>query len=271
MFKIGEFSKLVRVSPRMLRHYEKCGLLTPAEIDRFTGYRLYSAAQIPLLTRIITLRDMGFGVDDIEALLPSFGDVKVMREALSKKQGEIHAAILSEQNKLEKIAAISGKLETECLFMVHEVEFKSLPAVHVLSLREIIKSPEDETMLWIKLGEFAKNNGIDPNVCGYSVYHDDEYKETDVDVEISIPVPAFGKDDGNFVFKELSAMPSAATIRFSGSYEGYNEAMEKLALWIESNDYEVSGSVRGHSVVFPGEDVPMEDYLTELQVPVKKR
>ena len=60
LFKIGEFSKLVRVSPRMLRHYEKCGLLNPAEIDRFTGYRQYSAAQIPLLTNIVTLRDLGF-------------------------------------------------------------------------------------------------------------------------------------------------------------------------------------------------------------------
>lgn len=65
MFKIGDFSKLVRVSPRMLRHYEKCRLLYPAEIDKFTGYRQYSAAQIPLLTNIVTLRDLGFSIDEI--------------------------------------------------------------------------------------------------------------------------------------------------------------------------------------------------------------
>ena len=65
MFKIGEFSKLVRVSPRMLRHYEKCGILYPAEIDKFTGYRGYSAGQIPLVQRIITLRDMGFSIEEI--------------------------------------------------------------------------------------------------------------------------------------------------------------------------------------------------------------
>jgi DNA-binding transcriptional MerR regulator len=62
MFKIGEFSKMVRVTSRMLRHYEKCGLLTPTEIDRFTGYRMYTAMQIPILYRIVQLRDMGFGV-----------------------------------------------------------------------------------------------------------------------------------------------------------------------------------------------------------------
>ena len=38
MLKIGEFSKLSRVSVRMLRHYDEIGLLKPAEIDRFTEY-----------------------------------------------------------------------------------------------------------------------------------------------------------------------------------------------------------------------------------------
>ena len=44
MLKIGEFSKLSRVSVRMLRHYDEMGLLRPAEIDRFTDYRYYQRA-----------------------------------------------------------------------------------------------------------------------------------------------------------------------------------------------------------------------------------
>ena len=42
MLKIGEFSKLSRVSVRMLRHYDEIGLLKPAETDRFTDYRYYT-------------------------------------------------------------------------------------------------------------------------------------------------------------------------------------------------------------------------------------
>ncbi len=41
MFRIGEFSKLVQVSIRMLRYYDEVGLLTPAEVDKWTGHRLY--------------------------------------------------------------------------------------------------------------------------------------------------------------------------------------------------------------------------------------
>lgn len=44
MLKIGEFSKLSRVSVRMLRHYDDIGLLTPAYIDRFTDYRAITAS-----------------------------------------------------------------------------------------------------------------------------------------------------------------------------------------------------------------------------------
>ena len=48
MLKIGEFSKLSRISVRMLRHYDEIGLLRPAEIDRFIGRissRSYAASR----------------------------------------------------------------------------------------------------------------------------------------------------------------------------------------------------------------------------------
>mgnify|MGYP000023241084 CR=1 FL=1 len=45
MLKIGEFSKLTRISIRMLRHYDEIGLLVPENVDEFTGYRYYSEEQ----------------------------------------------------------------------------------------------------------------------------------------------------------------------------------------------------------------------------------
>ena len=53
MFKIGEFSKFSQVTVKTLRYYDQIGLLKPAEIDRFTGYRYYSASQLPRLHRIL--------------------------------------------------------------------------------------------------------------------------------------------------------------------------------------------------------------------------
>ena len=60
LMKIGEFSKLSRVSVRMLRHYDEIGLLKPAETDPWTDYRYYRADQLPTMCRIAALKDIGF-------------------------------------------------------------------------------------------------------------------------------------------------------------------------------------------------------------------
>ena len=255
----------------MLRYYEQCGLLQPNEVDRFTGYRLYSASQIPALFRIAKLRDMGFGVEEMAEILPRFNDRAFMREVLERKRSEIRSSIASEQDKLDKIAALSGKIEKETQIMVYEVELKSLPPVKVLSLRGIIPHYRDEGMLWEKLGRYIGENNIQCHKDGYSTYFDEEYKEADPDVEIAIPVDAFGKSDGEFVYKEYAEIPQAATVRFSGPFDGgYDAASEKLAGWMEENGYAFAGPLRGHVIVSPDEDSNPDKWLTELQAPVKK-
>ena len=63
MFKIGEFSKLSQVTVKTLRYYDEIGLLKPAEVDRFTSYRYYSARQLPRLHRILALKDLGLSLE----------------------------------------------------------------------------------------------------------------------------------------------------------------------------------------------------------------
>ncbi len=53
MLKMGDFAKLARVSVKTLRHYGKLGLLKPAWVDRFTGYRYYALEQLPRLLPLL--------------------------------------------------------------------------------------------------------------------------------------------------------------------------------------------------------------------------
>ncbi|CAM5609670.1 hypothetical protein SCALM49S_00040 [Streptomyces californicus] len=69
MFTIGDFARYGRVSPRMLRHYDAVGLLHPDRTDPATGYRLYGAAQLARLNRIIALKDLGFTLQQVAAVL----------------------------------------------------------------------------------------------------------------------------------------------------------------------------------------------------------
>jgi len=260
MFKIGEFSKLVRVSARMLRYYDKNGIFVPAEVDRFTGYRLYSSKQVPLLMKIVTLRDMGFGVEEIEEILSHYEDSIYMQKVLTRKRQEIENTIITEQFKLDQITFMSESLK-EIGRMVYEVELKEIPSVSVLSLRKVIAKPENEFEQWDEMLAFITKHNIDVVQNAHSIYHDTEHKDSEVDIEIAFPVTTKGIDMEGFVFKELPAMSNVATISFPLPYINYNTAMQKLTLWLEEHNYQIDGLVRG---------VAKEEGFVELQVSIKE-
>jgi DNA-binding transcriptional MerR regulator len=271
VFKIGEFSQLVRVSPRMLRHYEKCGLLYPAEIDPYTGYRQYSAGQISLLSRITALRDTGFSIEQIGDILSHWEDAVYRNHAFSKQSSALRRNIEADKGRLHKLMQMSGELRKEKTIMLFEVELKPLDAIKVLSLRGRIPQYNQEGLLWEKLGRFIGEHGIACHSDGYSTFYDEEYQDANPDVEIAIPVDELGKSQGEFVFQEYPAVPLAATLRFSGAFDGgYDAAGEQLAQWIEQNGYAFAGHLRGHVIVSPDEQPNPEQWLTELQAPVRK-
>lgn len=154
---------------------------------------------------------------------------------------------------------------------IYEVELKSLPAVNILSTRQILGAYDEEGLLWHKLGHYMAKHAIPGGEGGYSLYLDEEYKEKNVLVEVGVPVEAMGADDGEFTYKTLPAIPEAATVRFKGPYDQYAEASAKLAKWMEDNGYAFAGTMRGQSIVAPGDQRKPENYLTELQVPVVKK
>ena len=100
MLKIGLFSKLSRVSIRMLRYYDEMGLLRPAYIDPNSDYRYYREDQLQTVGWITALRDMGFSLADVrrmsqlgrdaEALAPFFAARRRELEAAQKRIGELN-------------------------------------------------------------------------------------------------------------------------------------------------------------------------------------
>src|SRR5215210_9235594 len=99
MFKIGEFSRLSRVSVRAVRHYDQLGLLTPSQTDAFTGYRYYSANQLPRLNRIIALRDLGFSLEQIAGMLGEDLSTDQLLGMLKLKRAEVEQQMQLEQQR----------------------------------------------------------------------------------------------------------------------------------------------------------------------------
>src|SRR5512143_322161 len=113
MFKIGDFSKLSQVSVKALRYYDELGLLKPVEVDRFTGYRYYSADQLPRLHRILALKDLGLSLEQIAQLLDDDLPAAQLRGMLRLKQVELRAQMQEEQARLARVAARLNQIEQE--------------------------------------------------------------------------------------------------------------------------------------------------------------
>jgi DNA-binding transcriptional MerR regulator len=89
MFSIGEFARHGRVSVRMLRHYDAIGLLRPASVDAASGYRFYQAGQLAELNRIIALKDLGFTLGQVQAILAEQVSAAELRGMLKLRRAEI--------------------------------------------------------------------------------------------------------------------------------------------------------------------------------------
>jgi DNA-binding transcriptional MerR regulator len=113
MFKIGDFSKLSQVTVKTLRYYDELGLLKPVEVDRFTGYRYYSADQLPRLNRILALKDLGLSLEQIATLFAARDKLTVeqMRGMLRLKQAEAQERVREEQDRLARVEARLRQIE----------------------------------------------------------------------------------------------------------------------------------------------------------------
>ncbi len=270
MFKIGDFSKLTWVSVRMLRYYDETGLLKPYKVDEFTGYRYYSAKQIEDLNLIVSFRDMGFNVAEIaEAISEKSGEMQ--KKMLKAKRDSIRKAIADSETILNKIDSAIINIDKEKIKMNYNVKTKSIPSYKVISLRNTIPAYNAEGMLWGRLGEYMGKKGLKTDAFCYAVYHDKEHKEADVDVEIVMEVNELLQSEEGFVYKSTEPVELAASVLVTGEYSNIAPAFAFLAEWIEDSEYEVCGLVRQVPIKGPWNEDDAENYLTELQIPIKKQ
>lgn len=268
MIKIGEFSKLSRVSVRMLRYYDEIGLFHPARTDPETGYRCYEPGQLPVIARISALRDMGFGLAQTLELTAG-GDTRAMERALLGRRAELCEQLREAQRQLRLVETALKRKENP--LMTYDVTLKTFPERHAATLRMTLPHYESEGELWsLLVRETAPLHIVpdDPCYCCV-VYHDEEYREADVDVEAQKTVKGRYPDTEHVRFRTLPPVTVASTT-FRGSYSQMNEANAAVAQWVTDNGYALDGPAFFIYHVSPHETDDPGQFVTEICYPVRQ-
>lgn len=265
---IGQMAKLHHTSIQALRHYDQLGLLTPAHVDESSGYRYYSTGQFEQLNTIHYLKGLGFSLKEIKEQLHN-RDLRGFLEMMEKQKDATEA-------KIRELQRISAKFQRR-IDEIHEAaavqsigipELKHIGARNILRLNETITSEPHWEMSLRKLENashltssvFVGRVGLTVSMQHLQSGKFDEYNSifllTDED-RFDSPLAAV-LPDGKY-----------ACIYYRGNHADSPGYYTLLLDYIRYNGLQVAGDSIERTLIDHFISKKQEDYLTELQIPVK--
>ena len=267
--KIGEFSQLMQVTVKTLRHYEQKGLLLPDEVDKCTGYRYYSIDQMQRLQNIRDLQRLGFSLDEIKELFEDNSHIPSIQQLTEK--------IKETETQLKKLIARRDQLLN---WRSARKEFKTMKKYRIQSLPEIIVASHREVipdfaaigpMCVEKIAPEMQRLGCKcppPGYC-FTIEHNKEYTLTDIDIEYCEQVEEMGEDSVILQFKRLPAVPKALCMKHYGPYERFYESFTEAFSYIEEQGYKVIGPHRTCYIDGIWNQEDPEKWLSIIQIPIE--
>lgn len=218
------------------------------------------------------LRNMGFSLAAVAEIMKSYDDPEALSHFLAVKRGEVQTEAEEAGHRLQLLETAIKRLREDGTMMKYDVTVKTMPERTVASVRKVIPSYDQEGVLWnilMKETESLNMQEGDPCYC-LALFHDEGFKESDVDVEIQKSVKGSYKNTEQVVFKTVPAV-EIASATYKGSYEQLTTVHQAVANWVWDNGYEFDNMMFCIYHVSPGETQNPDEYVTEVCYAVKKK
>lgn len=282
MFKIADFSRLTRVTVKMLRHYDEIGLLRPRLVDPATGYRYYSADQLPRLNRIIALKDLGFSLEQVAVLLDERLPLDALRGMLRLRQAELEERMAADRLRLGQIEERLREIAQEETPSPFDVVVRPVAPLLVAAIRATVPHmgrPIAELFDTLE-AYVATRRARSAEAPPLMLLHDADYREQDLDVEVAVPITAPIPPAPPI---QVFALPGAAMacVVYTGGYARTAEALQAILRAAAAAGQSVAGPIREVYLRFGADsaerlglpraflaDAPAL-FVTEVQVPVE--
>lgn len=267
--KIGEFSQMMQVTVKTLRHYEQKGLLLPDEVDEWTGYRYYSIEQMQKLNTIRDLQRLGFSLDEIKELYdynshtPS---IRQITEKIRETDEQLRMLIVRRRQLLD------WRNSRKEIKTMEKFSIQSLPEIIVASHREVIPNYEAlGALCYEKIGPEMQRLGCKcppPGYC-FTIEHNKEYQPTDIDIEYCEQVEEMGKDSAIIKFKQLPAIPKALCMKHIGPYDRFYESYTEAFRYMEEHGMKIAGHPRTCYIDGAWNQEDSEKWISLIQIPIE--
>ena len=270
MIKIGDFARLSQVSVVTLRYYDEMDLLKPVKVDAFTGYRFYSASQLPRLNRILALKDLGFSLEQIRLILADGLTYEQLRGMLRLQRSEVEKRLADEGERLSRIEARLRQIEMENKMPNYDILIKTAPAMLVATCRVTIPT-NDQVPAYLgpaysKVYDYVHKQGAKDGLClalwhSPATVYENEDAEAAVQIDRSLP--------GTAEVKVYELPPTqVASVVHQGDFADFTQGHAALLEWIDANGYRIVGPYR--EIYIKHDKRHLDDTTTEIQFPVEK-
>lgn len=265
MYSIGEFSKIGKVSTKMLRHYDKIGLLLPEKINEENGYRYYSHRQVRDIIMINKLKRYKFSLKEIADLIAN-KDNHLLQQAMKQKLKDIQNEMMEYQMLTEQMVEEISQLERGGP-MIMAREFKIIKEQQkdmiLVSVRDTV-SMEEIGRLMSQVMENVYRNQLEQAGPMMTKYYEEDFDKNHTDVEVCVPV---NKEIEGLTIKHQGKM--CLYTEFVGPYSEISEAYAAIIDYIKENNLQTAAAPYEKYLKGPGSEASPKEYVTEIYFPVK--
>ncbi|MDA9471213.1 MerR family transcriptional regulator [Enterococcus sp. 5H] len=262
MFKISEFSKLTTISSRMLRHYDKIGLLKPALTDQENNYRYYTPEQINQANHIRSLKNIGLSLTEIKTILTESIEES---EYLTTQKKQLETELAEKKLQLSYLQLLEKKATASPDNLVnYPIETKQLPEILCISYRKKVDSYYHEEQLWQQLFSTIRKQDLAKLNQSIAIFHPCTGK---IDIEVLIEIPKTLQSiypAANYFLPGL-----VASVVVSGGYSSIPNVHKDLQNWLQLNNYVRSGNPFNIYHTSPATEERDTLYITEICYPIK--
>jgi DNA-binding transcriptional MerR regulator len=271
MFRIGDFSRIARVSARLLRFYDEIGLFVPARADEQTGYRFYAIEQLAELNRILVLKELGFNLDQVRDILRSKVDPSELRNMLVLRRNDVEQTLALEARRLQQIESRIAQLESDGALSADDVIVRAEPAREILSIRRTVPSFAAARGMILELRELARPllpRGYAPTLMG--IAHSAQFEQDEIDVEFGyvLDKPVGGGFGPALSRRTLEAVERMATCVRVGLPEDAHLVTAKIGRFLAASHDRLAGPSR-EVFLQPPDPERMHESVVEMQFAIE--